>query len=409
MSESYHKENAWWVSPYNEEADVRGSMQFSPNLKLHDATLRDGEQTPGVVMSPDDKKRIADELMELGVERIEAGMPAVSSDDQKAIRMICRNKGDTQIFTFARAMKADVDMALECGADGVVVEVPIGYPKIRYQFGWTWETVLEKSVETINYAKQNGLYVVYFPYDTTRSRKQDLENLLQGIMNNAKPDSIGLVDTMGCALPQTIDYLVRKIKRMTGLPVEVHTHNDFGLAVATELAGAAAGAEVLHTCVNGLGERTGNAPLEELIMALKLLCGVEKPYKIERMNNLCRLVSELTGVPIAHNKPFSGAGNYARESGIGINFVMEQPLVMFATDPRYFGREAQVVLGKKSGKKSIEYMLDKMGVKANDEQISDMLLDVKELSIAQKRLVTVQEFETIAAKRLGEGSYAAKQ
>lgn len=409
MSESYHKENAWWVSPYNEEADVRGSMQFSPNLKLHDATLRDGEQTPGVVMSPDDKKRIADELMELGVERIEAGMPAVSSDDQKAIRMICRNKGDTQIFTFARAMKADVDMALECGADGVVVEVPIGYPKIRYQFGWTWETVLEKSVETINYAKQNGLYVVYFPYDTTRSRKQDLENLLQGIMNNAKPDSIGLVDTMGCALPQTIDYLVRKIKRMTGLPVEVHTHNDFGLAVATELAGAAAGAEVLHTCVNGMGERTGNAPLEELIMALKLMCGVEKPYKIERMNGLCHLVSELTGVPIAHNKPFSGAGNYARESGIGINFVMEQPLVMFATDPRYFGREAQVVLGKKSGKKSIEYMLDKMGVKANDEQISDMLLDVKELSIAQKRLVTVQEFETIAAKRLGEGSHAAKQ
>ena len=394
----YYKENAWWVSPYNDMEEIRQEIQMNPNLKIHDATLRDGEQTPGVVFSPEDKKRIADGLMELGVERIEAGMPAVSEDDQKAIKMICRDRGKTEVFAFSRAMRKDIDMALDCGVDGVVIEVPIGYPKLKYQFGWTWENVLEKSVDTISYARQNGLYVVYFPYDTTRSRTEDFDSLIKGLMENAKPDSIGLVDTMGCALPQTIAYMVRRLKGMTGLPIEVHTHNDFGMAVATELAGAAAGADVLHACVNGMGERTGNAALEELILGLTMLYGLEKPYRMEKMLKLCNLVSEISGIPIAGNKPFSGSRNYARESGIGIEFVQEQPLVMFATDPRYFGREAQVVLGKKSGRKSIEYVLDKMGVTATEDQVADMLREVKKTSIDCKRLITVSEFEQIAQK-----------
>ena len=293
VSYSYYQEDQWWVSPYNEET-VR-EYPISKSLVLHDATLRDGEQTPGVVFTPEDKLAIARGLMEAGVERIEAGMPAVSQDDQKAIRLICGDKGTSRIFTFARAMKADIDMAADCGADGVIIEVPIGYPKLKYQFNWTWETVLEKSVDAVRYARSIGLYAVYFPYDTTRARIEDLENLLNGLMQVAPPDSIGLVDTMGCALPQTIMYLVRKIKRMTGLPVEVHTHNDFGMAVATELAGAAAGAEVLHACVNGLGERTGNAALEELMMSLTILYGRETGYDLKKMTQLCQLVSKLSG------------------------------------------------------------------------------------------------------------------
>ena len=178
-------------------------------------------------------------------------------------------------------------MARDCGVKGVVIEIPIGFPKLRDQFGWTWENVLEKSAECIRYAREQGLRVVYFPYDTTRAREEDLENLLKGLMRDAPPDSVGLVDTMGCALPQTIAYMVGWMKELTGgLPIEVHTHNDFGMAVACELAGIAAGAEVVHSCVCGLGERTGNAALEELVLGMNILLGMETPYRREKLGEL---------------------------------------------------------------------------------------------------------------------------
>lgn len=237
MKNTYYRENAWWASPYNDASEVRAVINTADKVEIHDATLRDGEQTPGVVFSLEDKIRIAEKLDEIGIERIEAGMPAVSKTDEMAIRAICKKNLKAKIFTFARAMRNDIDIAVDCGAYGVVIEIPIGYPKLKYQFNWTWENVLEKSVDCINYAKSKGLYVVYFPYDTTRSREEDLTNLMRGIMENSPPDSVGVVDTMGCALPQTIAYLVRKMKTITkGLPIEVHTHNDFGMAVATEFA-----------------------------------------------------------------------------------------------------------------------------------------------------------------------------
>lgn len=269
--QNHYRENSWWASLYNDYPAVTETLQTAPKVEIHDATLRDGEQTPGVVFTVEDKIRIAEKLDEVGIERIEAGMPAVSKDDFEAIKAICRRNLKARIFTFARSIREDVDKAVECGAHGVVIEVPIGYPKLKYQFKWTWENVFEKSADCINYAKSQGLYVVYFPYDTTRAREEDLANLMAGLMKDAPPHSVGVVDTMGCALPQTIQYLVKKMKQLTGgLPVEVHTHNDFGMAVATELAGVAAGAEVIHSCVNGLGERTGNAAAEELMVAMKI-------------------------------------------------------------------------------------------------------------------------------------------
>lgn len=393
---AYFKENAWWASPYNDYPEVLEGIKLPPQVEIHDATLRDGEQTPGVVFTVDDKIRIAEKLSEVGIERIEAGMPAVSKDDYEAIKAICKRNLKAKIFTFARAMREDIDKAVDCGAHGVVIEVPIGYPKLKYQFKWTWENVLEKSIDCVNYAKQQGLYVVYFPYDTTRAREEDLTNLLTNMMKEAPPSSVGVVDTMGCAMPQTIQYLVRKVKKLTnGLPVEVHTHNDFGMAVATELAGIAAGAEVIHSCVNGLGERTGNAAAEELMMAMNILMGTKNDYKLDKLPELCKMVSEIAGVPLAANKPVTGIRNYTRESGIGVDLVIKEPLAMFATDPRYFGREGDVVLGKKSGKASVEYYLEKMNISLPEEKISQVLDKVKEKGTKEKRLVTSDEFKAI--------------
>lgn len=398
---NYHKEGAWWASPYNEKQEVLNAAVPNHKIELHDATLRDGEQTPGVVFSLAEKVKIAEKLHEVGVDRIEAGMPAVSEVDEKAIKEITKSLPDAKIYTFARAMRADIDKAVECGATGVIIEVPIGQPKLERQFHWTWEKVFEKSADCINYTKQCGLKAVYFPYDATRAKEEDIEKLFSALMRDARPDAIGLVDTMGCALPDTIKYMVRWYKKLTNnLPIEVHCHNDFGLAVATELAGAAAGADVLHTCINGMGERTGNASLEEIILAMKILLGMDVPYNLDKLLPLCHMVEDFTRIKCANNKPFVGDRNYMRESGIGVNLVVEDPLAMFATDPRYFNREASVVLGKKSGKLSIQYHLDKMGLSANEDQIAEILLMVKNLGIQEKRLITKDEFEKIVSKVL---------
>jgi len=402
MRENHFEDGKYWVSPYNFEPEVRKSMDLPEKVEIHDATLRDGEQTPGVVFSIDDKVAIAQKLSEVGVERIEAGMPAVSPQDEQAIKEITKLKLKSKIYTFARAMKADIDKALACGADGVIIEVPIGYPKITTQFGWTWEDVFKKSAPVINYAKECGLHAVFFPYDTTRARPEDLENLCKAIMDESPPDSIGIVDTMGCATPEAIKYMVKWVKGMTGLPIEIHTHNDFGMGVATEIAAVTAGAECVHSCGNGLGERTGNAALEELMITLDLLYGYETGYDFAKLPELGALLSKCANVPISRNKPLLGDGNFTRESGIGIQYVMHDPLVMFGTHPSFTGREGEVVLGKKSGKASVEYKLNQLGMsEANDEQNAAILDKVKQAGIKKRDILSDAEFKEIASSVFG--------
>ncbi len=396
MTDKYLNENKWWVSPYNFVPEVRATFDLPEKVSIHDATLRDGEQTPGIVFSIADKIAIAEKLDEVGVERIEAGMPAVSEQDFEAIKQISKLGLKARIYTFARAMNSDIDKALECGCHGVIVEVPIGYPKLKYQFKWTWEDVLKKSVGVINYAKSRGLHVVYFPYDTTRAREEDLRNLLSRIVLDSNPDSVGVVDTMGCALPEAIKYMVRLVKSLTKLPVEVHTHNDFGMAVATELAGVEAGANCIHSCANGLGERTGNAPLEELMVALHVLYGYDTQYQLEKLPELGELVSRISGFATAVNKPILGERNFTRESGIGVDLVIKEPLAMFGTHPALTGRRGEIVLGKKSGKASITWNLEQMGIEGtDDEAVAEMLKRVKDKGIEKRGLLTQKEFREI--------------
>lgn len=402
MSDGYYRENQWWVSPYNFAPEVRARFELPPRVSIHDATLRDGEQTPGVVFSVADKIAIAEKLDEVGVDRIEAGMPAVSDQDFEAIKRISGLGLKSKIYTFARAINADIDKAVECGCHGVIIEVPIGYPKLQYQFKWTWEDVLKKSVGVINHAKSSGLHVVYFPYDTTRAREEDLRNLLSRIILDAPPDAVGVVDTMGCALPGAIKHMVRLVKSLTKLPVEVHTHNDFGMAVATELAGVEAGAECVHSCANGLGERTGNAALEELIVALHVLYGYRTHYDLSKLPELGELVSRLSRFDVAANKPILGERNFTRESGIGVDLVVKEPLAMFGTHPALTGRRGEVVLGKKSGKASIAYHLEQLGITGiDDEMVAEMLRCVKEKGIDKRGLLTPEEFKEIVDRVLG--------
>jgi isopropylmalate/homocitrate/citramalate synthase len=201
---------------------------------------------------------------------------------------------------------------------------------------------------------------------------------------------------MGCATPEAIKYMVRWVKEMTSLPIEIHTHNDFGMGVATELAAVTAGAECVHSCGNGLGERTGNAALEELMLGLDLLYGYDTGYRMDKLPELGDLLSKLSNIPIQRNKPILGSGNFTRESGIGINFVMHDPLVMFGTHPALTGRVGEVVLGKKSGKASILYKLEELNLgAASDEQVAEMLAEVKKSGIQKRDILDDAEFKAI--------------
>lgn len=395
MEEKWINKN-WWGSSFNFLEEVRSQFKLPKKIRFHDATLRDGEQMAGVVFRKDDKIEIAKALDSIGIDRIEAGMPAVSQEDFEAIKEISKLGLKTMVTVFARASVADIDKAVEAGAEGIILEVPSGYPRIKNQFpNWSYEDVKKKAIEGVKYAKSKGLYVIFFPYDTTRAEIDFLETLYKEVVEKAKPDSVAIVDTIGCALPQTIFFLVRKLKSWVNLPVEVHTHNDFGMGVATSIAGVTAGAEVVHGCLTGLGERTGNAPLEQVIIALKVLLGMEIGIDFKKLYDVCKKVSVLSKVPIPINQPIIGDVAFAREAGMGVKLISTAPTTLFPVNPAFLNRRPRMVLGKKSGKDSIEIKLKELNLSIEEDKISELLEKVKHFGIEKGTYLTDEEFISI--------------
>lgn len=400
MNGKWWTEN-WWVSEYNFHEEVRKEFHLPAKVEIHDATLRDGEQTPGVVLKKDDKIRVAELLAEIGVDRIEAGMPAVSKDDADAIREIAKRNLGPKIMVFCRAMKEDVDRAVDCGAQGIVLEAPSSVPKLQYQFAgkWTEETLTEAVVETINYAKERGLYVNYFPFDTTRADLPFLKRILTKVTANAKPDSVTVVDTTGSVTPMGMRYLIRQIKQVVDLPLEVHTHNDFGLGTATTFAAVEEGAQVVHCCVNGLGERTGNAALEEIVLGLRVLYGIEfDHFNFGKLRTLTDELQKLSGKRIAENKPVAGILPFTREIGLGMKVLKDYPLAIFPFAPEFVGQNLKIVMGKKSGKESVIMKLEAAGLIASDEQVQEIVKLTKEAGIAKRDWLEDEEFLELARK-----------
>lgn len=395
MTEQWKTDN-WWVSPFNFAERV--FPELPEHIEFHDATLRDGEQSPGVVFREKEKIAIAEKLAEMGVHRIEAGMPAVSGEDASAIRKIVELKLPAKIYAFCRATKADIDKAIDCGVQHVVIESPSGEPKIKYQLKWTEQQALDRAVDAVAYAKSKGLNVCFFPFDTTRANLKFLKELITAVVANAHPDSIAIIDTTGCATPAAIKYLVRCVRQWTDLPLEIHTHNDLGLPTATSLAGLEAGASAVHVCVNGLGERTGNAALDEVCLALELLYGFRTGIKLDKLVELSRLVEELSGIKLARNKPVVGESAFMREIGLGMEAVYTMPLAIFPYKPELVGQQIRVVLGKKSGKESVKVKAAELGVTVPDTKLDLIVEEVKKLSSDRKRCLTDEEFLEILGK-----------
>ncbi len=280
------------------------------------------------------------------------------------------------------------------------MEAPSGHPTLLHQFDWTEDEVVGRCVEAVSYAKEKGLFVNFFPYDTSRARLPFLKRLVNEVAEKGKPDSLAVIDTTGCILPSAMKYLVEEMRATVDLPIEVHTHNDLGLGIANALAAVEAGAEVVHTCVNGLGERCGNAALDEVAVCLRALLGLEVGVRFERLFELSKLVERCSGIPLAVNKPLTGEVCFTRESGLGIEVLLREPRVGFSIHPSFVGREFRVVLGKKSGRGSVEMKLKELGLEASEEQVKVILERVKESGIEKKACLAEQEFEGIAASVL---------
>jgi methanogen homocitrate synthase len=403
MEESlFHNEN-YWTSPYNYFDEVRAAFDLPKKLKFHDVTLRDGEQSPGVAFRAEEKVYIAKLLDQLGVDRIEASLPAVSDDDKRATKMIADMRPNAQVFVLCRGIESDVQNALDCGVDGIILELPVGTPRLKYQFSeWSEDDVIQKASHWAKFAKSKGLEVVLFPMDCTRSRPEFFTRVLQEVGTLPEVDGVSVVDTSGSLTPQAAVYLVKQMKEITHKRIEVHTHTDFGMGVATSLAAVTAGAEVIHASVAGLGERTGNTPIDEAAVSAKTLYGLDSNIKFGKLYDISQQVLDISKFQIAPSKPIIGERAFTRESGMGVDLVKKQPLAMFGITPSWVGQKAKYVLGKKSGVMSVEMKLEDLGMPALEkDQKMQVMEKIKELGLMKKALVSDEEFVEIVKDVLG--------
>ena len=403
MTNTPWKSENWFVSPWNYLDEVKKDFIIPEKVKIHDVTLRDGEQQAGVIFTKDDKIRIAEKLSEVGIHRIEAGMPAVSPRDEEAIREIVKRNLDSEIFCFCRCMVQDVKLAADCGVDGIVIEIPSSEHLIEKGYKWPMEKAIELSIKATEFAKKQGLYTVFFTIDATRSDMNWLLNLVEKVADEGHMDAFTLVDTFGALNPQAATYFTKKVKERISKPLEIHFHSDFGLGVANTINALLAGGEVIHSTVLGIGERAGNTPMEETVMALLTMYGIDVGIDYSKMNELSQLVRKLSGTEIPSSRPFIGDGAYSVESGIVTgwfrNSYADDPTIMYPVNPAFVGRETpKILMGKKSGLDNIWIWCEKLGLEMGEEEALKVLAAVKLRSHDLKRVLSEGEFMEIAEK-----------
>jgi isopropylmalate/homocitrate/citramalate synthase len=405
MSQEPWKTDKWFVSPWNFNDAVRSEFHFPKEIKIHDITLRDGEQQTGVIFTKDDKIRIAEGLAEAGVHRIEAGMPVVSPSDQAAIKEIVKRNLGPQVFAFSRCMVDDVKRAVDCGVSGIVMEVPSSQHIIQYAYQWPLEKAIQLSIESTAYAHQQGLEVVFFPIDFSRADITWVLDLILRVANEGHMDALALVDTFGVVSPHAMQYLVRQVKARVNKRLEAHFHMDFGMGIANTVMAVAEGVEVIHSTVLGLGERAGNVPMEETAMALLTLYGIDVGIKYEKLYSLARLVQELSGHAVASNRPVVGEALFQIESGIIASWFQNcganYPTELFPYHWDVVGQPpAKIVLGKGSGIDSIKGALRDRGIEFTEDEAMQVVAAVKEFSLRHKRLLTDAEFRAVVEATL---------
>lgn len=362
-------------------------------IGLYDTTLRDGEQTVGVVLSAQDKLEIARALDAAGIDRIEAGFPRVSVEDAQAIRLIADAGLRAEVWGFSRAVPADVEALVELGVRAAVVESPVSDLKL-HALGVSREKMLERIASAVAFATRHGITVAFFGVDSTRADLEFYRRAYSAAVEAGAAEVVA-VDTIGVATPEAAAYLVGQTAEWLDVPVHWHGHNDFGLATAAATAAVQAGATWIHGTVNGMGERAGNANLLEVALALEALYGITTRLDLTKARSLAELVRTRSGYALEPWKPLTGENLFTRESG-AVASQFHDPPAIEPYSSELVGAARAIVLGKKSGLDSIRLKLQELGVDVPEERLPDLLAAVKELGTKKRRLVSDGEFRSLA-------------
>jgi isopropylmalate/homocitrate/citramalate synthase len=382
-----------WVSELNARPEIRSAFPRS-TVRFYDTTLRDGEQTVGVVLSPQQKLEIARKLDDLGVSRIEAGFPRVSADDAEAIELMLKAGLRAELWGFSRAVRADVEELVRLGLRASVIEAPTSDIKLR-AYGISRDEVLARVNNAVSFAKQSGIRVAFFAVDGTRTNPEFLKKVYLASLE-AGAAEIVVVDTIGACGPEAIEYLVGQVRRWIGpgIPVHFHGHDDFGMATACAISAVRAGASWIQGTINGMGERAGNADLGEIALALRCLYDVPVELDLTKLRGVSEFVQRTSGYWLEPWKPAVGQNLFMRESGaVASQFHIPEAIEPFSAD--LVGARRQIGLGKKSGLDSIVLKAKELGLEVPESQRAAVLAAVKNKGIGEHRLLTDSEFRSI--------------
>ena len=393
------KKDQVWVSELNARTEIRSAFSKSP-VRFYDTTLRDGEQTVGVVLSPQQKLEIARHLDALGVSRIEAGFPRVSAEDGEAIQLMQAAGLKAELWGFSRAVKADVEELIRLGLRFSVIEAPTSDIKLK-AYGITRDEVLRRVSEAVSFAKQNAITVAFFAVDGTRTELEFLRKVYTAALE-AGAAEIVVVDTIGACGPEAVEFLVRQTREWVGpqVPVHFHGHNDFGMATACAVAAVRGGASWIQGTINGMGERAGNADICEIALALRCLYDVPVVLDLTKVRGVSEVVQKASGYTLEAWKPLVGENLFRRESGaVASQFHIPEAIEPYSSE--LVSAERHIVLGKKSGLDSIDLKAKELGLAFPQDQRAPILAAVKKRAIAKRGLLSDEEFRRIVDELAG--------
>ncbi len=361
-------------------------------VRIFDTTLRDGEQTPGVALTPEQKLNIAKKLDALGVDAIEAGFPIISDGERQGVKMVSSANLRAEICGLARTDKKDIDAAIDSGLGYIHTFIATSDIHLKYKLKLTREQALAKAIEAVEYGKSHGLQVEFSAEDATRTDREFLKKVFKEVAK-AGADRIDIPDTVGYSTPGYIAQITKEAIEVSKLPISVHCHNDFGLAVANSISAIQAGAQCAHVTINGIGERAGNASLEELVMALQCL-QFDKKFETNINTKLLyetsRYVSNIVGIHVQPNKAIVGENAFGHESGIHTHGVLNNPLTYEPISPELVGRTRWFQVGKHAGAHGVSAMLEEYGIQPTKEQTHEILEKVKKLGDQGKHVTDVE-------------------
>jgi len=379
-------------------------MDLPAKVRVYDCTLRDGEQTPGVALSLKEKLNIAAQLSKLGVDVIEAGTPVNSMEEMEAVKAVAKGVEETKISGLARVLRKDIDACIECRVDMVHTFVSTSELHLKYQMEKTQDEILRMAVDAVEYVKAHGLECLFSAMDATRTEAAYLVKVLKAA-EDAGADFVNVPDTVGVMIPSSMRRLIRRVRSEAHVGLDVHCHNDYGLAVANTLAGVEAGADGVQVTVNGIGERAGNAALEPVVSALLTTYGVDVGVEPRFMTETSLLVERYTGVSPSPCTPIVGKHAFAHESGIHVHPVLRNASTFEPLIPEDVGQKRRLVIGKKTGKHSVRAALEELGVRdvAEDEVIK--ITDRVKGLASRNKLVSDVDLIAIAEDVVGARLY----